>query len=121
MLQQGAIVWATVKDTRGGNPKKRPVIVLTSNHEIRSGDVFVGIVCSNSAALVVPLPDSCVRIPFDPAGKCRTLLRKPTVAVIGWYAEVPVDAIAADDVGGVIPSTLLATIIMRLSQEQDGN
>jgi hypothetical protein len=41
-FRQGRIVWATVPDPRGGNPKTRPVVTLTATAEIPSaGEVQV--------------------------------------------------------------------------------
>ena len=119
MIRQGVIVWATVYDPRGGNPKKRPVIVLTADREIRDDGVFVGIVCSNSAANVVPRPDHYIEIPFQRDGACRTRLRKPTVAIVGWYAEVPVSSVPREDVGGVVPPLLLESIVRAVIADRD--
>lgn len=33
-IEYGRIVWAMIPDSRGGNPKSRPVVVITPNDEI---------------------------------------------------------------------------------------
>lgn len=111
VLCQGRLVWTVVVDPRGNNPKKRPVLILTSSEEIKTETVLVGIVCSGSAAEKRPRPANYIPLPYQCNGLCTTKLKKPTVAIVGWYSEVPNKEFNREDVGGVVMPSLLANIL----------
>jgi len=114
---QGRLIWAFVLDPRGRNPKKRPVVILTSNQEIATVDVFVTVVASCSAASRVPRPDHFIGLPFQEFGYCSTKLRKPTVVICDWLAEIPKStAFSSDDFGGIVLPNLLRRIIAKVDE-----
>ena len=115
-LCQGRLVWTLVADPRGKNPKHRPVVILTSNKELKTAKVAVGVVASHSAASVVPLPDHHIALPYQQNGLCTSKLRKPTVAICDWLAEVPNEPVSRDNLGGVITPMLLAKILEKIKE-----
>jgi len=110
---QGRIIWINVPG-KGGKAKRRPVVITTSDAEITAETELAGIVCSHTSANVEPRPADYVEIPHHPAGRCRTKLRKPTVAVCRWPVKLKKEEIAglaADDFGGVVNPNLLEKVI----------
>jgi hypothetical protein len=51
----GRIVWVLVADQRGQNPKRRPVVLLTSPNQVPAGHPLIGIAVSTQ--LPDPLPE----------------------------------------------------------------
>jgi hypothetical protein len=112
-LCQGRIVWANVADARG-NIKRRPVVIITSDDDIDGAEEIVGVACSHTSVHVEPRPEDYIEVPHDPAGVCRSKLRKPTVAICRWTVSLTKSALAAlekEDYGGVVPATALEPII----------
>ena len=112
-LCQGRIVWIDVADARG-NIKRRPVVIITSDDDIAGGEELVGVVCSHTSVHVEPRPDDYIEVPHDPAGVCRSKLRKPTVALCQWTIVLTKSSLAAlenDDYGGIVPATALDVIV----------
>ncbi|HET6880853.1 MAG TPA: type II toxin-antitoxin system PemK/MazF family toxin [Pirellulales bacterium] len=112
-LCQGRIVWVDAPDARG-NVKRRPVIIITSDDDIDGAEELVGVVCSHTSVHVVPRPGDYIEVPHDPAGVCRSKLRKPTVAICQWTVSLTKSALAAlgnEDYGGIVPATALEQIV----------
>jgi hypothetical protein len=112
-LCQGRIVWIDVADARG-NVKRRPVVIISSDDDISGADVLVGVVCSHTSVHVEPRPEDYIEVPHDPAGVCRSKLRKPTVAICRWTVSMTKSVLAAlekDNYGGIVPATALETIV----------
>lgn len=112
-LCQGRIVWIDVADARA-NVKHRPVIIITSDDDIDSAEELVGVVCSHTSVHIEPRPDDYIQVPHDPAGVCRSKLRKPTVAICRWTVALTKSALAGlekDDYGGIVPATALEAIV----------
>lgn len=113
ILCQGSIVWARVSDPRGGNEKERPIVIISSMHDIEHHNDVVAVAASTSSALQDPIPENCVSLPYHPQGNTRTKLRRPTVAVCNWLLVVPKSAIL--EVAGIVPPHVLATIIEKVN------
>lgn len=112
-LCQGRIVWIAVADARG-HVKRRPVIIITSDDDIDAAEELVGVVCSHTSVHVQPRPKDYFEVPYDPAGVCRSKLRKPTVAICRWTVSLTKSALALlekDDYGGIVPATVLEPIV----------
>jgi hypothetical protein len=110
---QGRILWVEVADAHG-NVKRRPVVIITSDDDIQLAEALVGVVCSHSSVHVQPRPADYIDIPHDPAGVCRSKLRKPTVAICRWAVSLTKPALAAlkqGDYGGVVPASALELIV----------
>ena len=112
-LCQGRIIWIDVPDARG-NIKRRPVVIITSDDDIAVAEELVGVVCSHTSVHIEPRPEDYIAVPHDPAGVCRSKLRKPTVAICRWTISLPQSALAAldkADYGGIVPATALEPIV----------
>lgn len=108
-LSQGRIVWATIPDPRGGNPKTRPAVVLTATADIApTGDVQVAAITT----MIGQSPFSeTVPLPSEPAGHPQTRLKKPSEVVCTWLSSVPVAGV--QDSGGFVPQAELAEILLK--------
>lgn len=112
-LCQGRIIWMHVADARG-NMKRRPVVIITADSEIEAAEEVVGVVCSHTSVHVQPRPADYVDVPHDPAGVCRSKLRKPTVAVCRWavsFTKAALSALTESDYGGIVPPRILEVIV----------
>jgi hypothetical protein len=98
-----------VPDGNGHNDYDRPVIIMTPDEEIANGEELYGIVCSHSSALKNPLPHYYIALPYQPQGKVRTKLKKPTVAICTW--AIPVKRESIKSCGGTVPPGTLELII----------
>ncbi len=105
-LQAGSIVWASVPDPRGKNPKVRPLVVLVSPE----ADCFIAVAVTTS---VESFDDqSCVRLPWHRDGHPRTKLRSECIARCDWLVSLAAHQIAR--VGGMVPRHVLNAILSRL-------
>lgn len=83
---QGSIIRATVTDTRGGNPKPRPLVVITGNTELSQSDAVLAVAITGEFD-DPPLADE-ILLPWHPQGNCRTRLKKRSVAKCSWVREI---------------------------------
>lgn len=63
---------------------------------------------------VEPRPKDYIEVPHNPAGVCRSKLRKRTVAICHWTVSLRKPVLAAleeDDYGGIVPATALERIV----------
>jgi hypothetical protein len=118
-LHQGTIIWAIVPDQNGHNAYGRPVVIITAESEVSKTTELVGVVASNTAALKSPRPNTYVELPWHPAGRVGTRLKKPTVAVCEWLVAVKSTAIAEMDIGGRVSATVLERIIQTVRSIAD--
>ena len=81
------IIWVTILDPLGRNPKSRPAVIHTI-----STDGMATVVAITSQTGAAP-PDVSVAIPWHRNGHPRTKLKKPSVAVCTWIDRVPFAAI----------------------------
>lgn len=110
-LCQGRIVWVPIADRNGHNRYHRPVVILTPDDEIADSEELFGVVASHTSAVQDPRPPFCVDLPFHPSGQVRTKLKKPTVALCGWIAKVPKVDIEPDNIGGIVPPSIIEQIL----------
>lgn len=109
-LQQGSIVWVTVPDPRGRNPKRRPAVVVTATSEIIPGGAVV-LVAVTTRVDTVPA-DEAVPLPWHADGHPRTRLRSPCVAACDWRLTARVDDLPSPE--GLVPPRQLADILNHL-------
>ena len=105
-LQAGNIVWASVPDPSGKNPKVRPLVVIAAP----DSDHFTAVAVTTS---VESFDDQCcVRLPWHRNGHPRTKLRSECMARCDWLASVAVDQITR--IGGSVPQHIFHAILARL-------
>ena len=108
-LRPGQIVWVTLPDPQGRNPKTRPAAVCSV-----SATGVVGVVAITSQIGRAP-PEVTVPVPWQRNGHPRTKLRRPSEAICSWAATVPAASVQATT--GRVPLTemnLIAEILKRL-------
>jgi hypothetical protein len=110
-LVRGRIVWATVSDQKGVNPKRRPVVLLLGVPDTGEGEPLLGVGVTTTFSL--PLPDDHVELPhsMNPASRPLTGLRERSAAVCSWLVQVERDAIEQGDVIGLVPPDLMEQIL----------
>jgi hypothetical protein len=86
MLKQGSIVLAWVNDPQGRNPKARPLVVITPTNEILTSKLLVAVAVTGQFS--DPLADDEVALPYHPAGRASSGLRKPCVAKCSWLLPI---------------------------------
>lgn len=109
-LKQGRIVYTVVFDLRGGNPKRRPVILLTPPDQVPPGEPLIGVAVSTQPK--DPLPDECVRLPSNARKQGSSRLPERCAAVCNWAVAFHEASIEA--VGGIIYGELLFEIIEKV-------
>ena len=111
-FSQGQIVWVTIPDPRGGNPKSRPAVIVTATADIDpSGEVQVAAITT----LIGQTPFSeTVELPSVASGHPQTKLKKPCEVVCSWVVSTPVAGLS--DSGGFVPSDLLAEILAKVQR-----
>src|SRR5687767_12278805 len=102
--RRGSIVWATVRDPRGRNPKRRPAVVVSDRETSGAIDVV-----AVSTSVTDPPPSDCVPLPWDPQGRASTRLRRRCVAVCSWAVILAADEL--EDTGGYVPAADLQRIL----------
>ena len=107
-LLQGTIVWATMLDPRGMNPKCRPGIVLNNGHQ--PGEQIV--VAALTTSFREPLDSQIVEISCDSG----TLLKKRCVAVCNWIVEITEADVVS--IGGRVGISTMQTIIANLPKRR---
>ncbi|HEX3355701.1 MAG TPA: type II toxin-antitoxin system PemK/MazF family toxin [Tepidisphaeraceae bacterium] len=109
-LRRGRIVWATVSDARG-HQKQRPLIILTATDEIREDEPLQAMAVSTT--FPDPAPKDHVELPWHPAGRAMTKLRKRSAAVLSWIVEV--DSADIVELHGDVPGKVMLEILERLA------
>ena len=112
-LRQGSIVWATLLDSRGGNPKARPAVVITPTADIvPAGDVQLAAVTTLVGQATFA---ETVELPFAPgAGHPTTKLKKRCEVVCSWLVSAPVASV--QDSGGSLPPAELAEVLAKVGR-----
>ena len=111
LLQQGSIVWVSVSDPNGVNPKERPAVVVTPTEEIVSGEAIVLVAVTST--FTRPLPANRIELPWHTAGHPVTGLKRRCVAVCDWL--ITIDQTAIINIAGNVPNRVLNTILALLS------
>ena len=109
-LRRGSIVWALIRDPRGQNPKRRPIVIVTPSDEIEVDKLVAGVAVTTTAT--DPPPPECVELPWDASGKSATGLTRRSCAVCNWVTKV----LAADvePSAKYVPQATMLEIIKRL-------
>jgi hypothetical protein len=98
-----------VRDRRGV-AKERPVIILTATAEIRPDDPLA--VMAVTSTFPDPPPADHIPLPWHPAGRVLTKLRKRSAAVLSWISEVEHEDVI--ELYGDVPARLMITILERV-------
>ena len=107
-LIQGRIVWATLPDPQGRNPKDRPLIILSHNADQLGDNDEVKVIGISTHQGEAPW-NVQVPLPWSPAGNSVTRLREPCSAVCTWTANIKKGTIRK--VSGSVPPATLQTIL----------
>ncbi len=108
---RGRIVWVEIPDPRGENPKKRPAVILTPDHEITpEGEILLAAVTSQVDSVS---GETAVTLPWHREGKTRTGLRSPSVVVCKWLVTIKVADVR--EYGGTVPGKELREILEKVA------
>lgn len=120
-LTPGRVLWATIPDQRGVNPKSRPLILLLAEEEVPAEEPLPVVVVSHT--FPNPLPDDHVLLPYsnDRNRPAVTGLTMKSAAVCSWLTAISRDEIHPDDVGGIIPASKLEMILQKIGAEEAGS
>lgn len=85
-VQQGSVIRAWVTDTSGGNPKPRPLVIVSKSSEIvRTGSFYAVAITGEFSK---PLQADEVPLPWHPHGRCKSGLTKESVAKCTWMRQL---------------------------------
>ena len=85
-VQQGSVIRAWVTDPRDGNPKPRPLVVVSTTSEISRTATFIAVAITGEFS--EPLQADEVLLPWHPQGRCKSGLTKPCVAKCSWMRQL---------------------------------
>jgi len=108
-FQQGQVCSALISPGRG-NPKLRPVILVTPTPEIAAGEPIVAIAVSTT--FTEPLSPDQIELPWERNGRCITGLSKRSVAVCTWLMKIRASDIR--EIRGCVPPRALRRILERI-------
>ncbi len=106
-IEYGRIVWAVIPDSRDGNPKSRPAVVITPNEEIEF-DGKVEVLAITTLLGEAPFSET-VELPFDPVGHPHTRLKKRSEVVCSWSVMVACAEIRES--GGFVPEDVMFEVL----------
>jgi mRNA-degrading endonuclease toxin of MazEF toxin-antitoxin module len=109
-LQQGRIIWATICDPNGKNPKERPAVIVTATAELRADGPIV--VVAITSRLKDPLSPDHVELPWQRGGHPRTGLKKRCAALCAWLIVIRPSDIT--EYAGVVPESKMRAILERI-------
>jgi mRNA-degrading endonuclease toxin of MazEF toxin-antitoxin module len=107
-LRRGRIAWAEVRD-RNDVAKTRPVIILTPTAQIDDEPLIVMAITTTFGD---PPPEDHILLPWHPAGRVSTGLRRRSAAVISWITEVAGDDLT--ELAGDVPTRIMTEILQRI-------
>ena len=110
-LRYGRIVYAWIED-RNGHAKLRPALILTPTQEITTTGSLV--LAAITTTFPDPPPAFCIELPWHPAGRVGTALRRRSAAVLNWLATINPDDVVG--FGGDVPIRLMISIQGRLAE-----
>jgi mRNA-degrading endonuclease toxin of MazEF toxin-antitoxin module len=112
MVRQGDVVLVTLFDPRGQNPKLRPAVVLTADHEI-AADGQIVLAAISTQFDPAKLPKFLVPVPSDPQGHPQTGLRRKSVVKCNWLKAVRCDEVTAI---GRLPHEYLQSVLRQIAK-----
>jgi mRNA-degrading endonuclease toxin of MazEF toxin-antitoxin module len=107
MLKQGSVVRANVVDPQGGNAKIRSLVIVTATDEIDASGPFVAVAITGKFS--DPLASDEAPLPYHPAGKASSGLRKPSVAKCSWLVGLQLADVV--DVKGYLSNDRVSAIL----------
>ena len=108
----GRVVWATVADPRGGNTKRRPLVIVHPPDKMQPGRPFLCVAISTQ--FPVPVPEVCVSLQWSNEGVTQSRLKQPCVAVCSWPVLLSDDEV--DEWGGTLPTAEMVAIVNQLRE-----
>lgn len=109
----GRIVWLDVPDPQGGNPKRRPCLIL----DITRDGTLVANVATTSRFDPDALADDEILLPSGAPGRPSRLgLDRPTVAKCSWLVVAPADMATPE--GPPVPRSQQVRIMERVQEMQ---
>lgn len=115
MLRQGSVIQAKVHDPQGGNPKLRPLVVVTPTAEIVASAPLVAVAVTGTFS--APLAGDEVALPFHPGGLAKSGLRKPCVAKCSWLVTLQAEDVL--EIRGFLANERIAAILQRIGKLDD--
>ena len=93
------------------NPKRRPLVVLTSDEDLRVGEAIVAVAISTANDSL----DPAVYVPLSwhPSGNAKTKQKARCAVVCTWIVEIPPTAIVP--YGGWVPPAHLQEIYEKVN------
>ena len=111
--RQGQVCSVLVRPERG-DPKNRPVILVTPTAEIRPGAPVVAVAVSTTFSESLS-PDQ-IELPWERSGRCITGLTRRSVAVCTWLIPIRIEDIR--EVRGFVPAPVLLRILRRIRENE---
>ncbi len=112
--RQGQLCAALIHPERG-EPKQRPVVIVTRTEEISANQPVV--VVAVSTTFSEPLSADQIELPFETRGRCSTGLARRSVAVCSWLTTLNVADLG--EVRGYVPPPILLKILGRVRTHLD--
>ena len=112
--RQGQVCAALIHPERG-EPKRRPVVIITRTEEIRADQPVV--VVAVSTTFTEPLSADQIELPFETRGRCSTGLARRSVAVCSWLTKLATSDLG--EVRGHVPPPILLKILERVRTHLD--
>jgi mRNA-degrading endonuclease toxin of MazEF toxin-antitoxin module len=100
-----------VLDPQGGNPKVRPLVIVTPTAEISNTTPLVAVAITSEFSQ--PEADDEVAMPFDPRGRVGSGLKVPCVAKCRWQCILTTSEIIERK--GYISTDKLTEILNKLA------
>lgn len=114
-LHQGRLIRARIFDPHGGNPKVRPLLVISPTVDLARASSVVGVAVTGE--FNEPPDWDEVLLPWQRDGKGRSQLSKACVAKCSWQREVSIADIV--DYKGTVPQAEMEAIIAIVKKIDD--
>lgn len=112
-VQQGSVIRAWVTDPSGKNPKARPLVVVSTNSEIAREKSFVAVAITGHPDGSVLESDE-VPLPWHAGGRCKSGLKKPSVAKCSWMCPLTLSDVI--EIKGHLRGSDLDAVTIKVSQ-----
>lgn len=111
-ISQGTIVWVAVPDLQGGNAKRRPAVVVSSDGE-SAVDGFIRVAAITTLTGRAPFAETVV-IPHAPNGHPIARLKRASEVVCSWVLKVAIEEV--EDSGGRVSRDELNEILAKVER-----
>jgi mRNA-degrading endonuclease toxin of MazEF toxin-antitoxin module len=108
---RGRIVWVELIDPQGGNPKRRPAVIVSDVPGAAASDTQVWVVAVSTQLESAPA-DAWVELPWHRDGHPKTKLKERCAAVCTWLTKVPL--VSVQEYAGVVPGKQLLEILKKI-------